>query len=357
MMTKNTSSSRILAIESSCDETAAAVVIDGCRVCSNVVATQHDLHEEYGGVVPEIASRAHLERILPVVRRALAEADTTLDQIDAVTAGVRPGLIGSLLVGVSLAKALAWSRGLPFIGVDHVEAHLMGALLEAEPVEWPAVGLVVSGGHSSLFAMDGPLELSLLGATIDDAAGEAFDKAASMLGLPYPGGPRLDELAETHEGPLERRFPVSLLKRDSLDFSFSGVKTALLYAIRGIPRREGSVTVFERSSDDVNPADRAALAAEFREAVVRALIRKTTVALERTGAKSLLAGGGVVANRLLRRELTSLCHEKNIDLRLPDMPFCVDNAAMHAAVAHERWLRGESDDLSTTAQPTTRRKR
>lgn len=357
MMTKNPSSSRILAIESSCDETAAAVVLDGRRVRSNVVATQHELHEEYGGVVPEIASRAHLERILPVVRRALSEADTTLDEIDAVTAGVRPGLIGSLLVGVSLAKALAWSRGLPFIGVDHVESHLMGALLEAEPVEWPAIGLVVSGGHSSLYALDGPLEPRLLGATIDDAAGEAFDKAAAMLELPYPGGPRLDELAEAYDGVLERRFPVSLMDRDSLDFSFSGVKTALLYAIRGTPRREGSKTVFERSIDDVSTHDRMALAAEFREAVVRALVRKTAIALEKTGAGTLLAGGGVVANRLLRRELTALCDEKNIDLRLPDMSFCVDNAAMHAALAHERWLQGDFDDLSTTAQPTTRRKR
>ena len=345
----------ILAIESSCDETAAAIVLDGRRVLSNIVATQHDLHSEYGGVVPEIASRAHLERVLPVVRSALSEAGLPLSRIDAVAAGTRPGLIGSLLVGVSIAKALAWSLSKPFIGVDHVESHLLAGLLDAEEVPWPALGLVVSGGHTSLFAMKGPLNPELLGATIDDAAGEAFDKAAAMLGLPYPGGPYLDALAEEGDEGAPVKLPVSLLGKGSLDFSFSGLKTAMLYAIRGKPQRQGKKTVFARELDDLNDSERRALAVSFREAVVAALITKTRAALEQTGAKTLLTGGGVIANKLLRRELETLAREEELLLRLPPMSFCVDNAAMLAAAAHERFLRGDTDTLAATAQPTTRR--
>ncbi|MEE2680909.1 MAG: tRNA (adenosine(37)-N6)-threonylcarbamoyltransferase complex transferase subunit TsaD [Planctomycetota bacterium] len=348
---------RILAIESSCDETAAAVVIGGRHVASNVIASQHELHEPYGGVVPEIASRAHLERIDAIVEAALGEASTPLDQLDAVAAGVHPGLIGSLLVGVSYAKSLAWARGIPFLGVDHVESHLLAGLLGQPEVQWPAVGLVVSGGHTSLYSMHGPLELTRLGATIDDAAGEAFDKAAAMLELPYPGGPRLDQLAEESGAEPSIEFPVSLMKRDSLDFSFSGVKTAMLYAIRGTPRREGDRTVFDRSVQDLDPEQIAVLASSFREAVVRALIRKTRYALEQTGARTLLTGGGVIANRLLRRELTQLAEELGVDLRLPAMEYCMDNAAMLGVTAHERLLRGEADPLDTTALPTSRRTR
>lgn len=345
----------ILAIESSCDETAAAIVLDGRRVLSNVVATQHDLHSEFGGVVPEIASRAHLERILPVVRSCLSEADVGFDRIDAVAAGTRPGLIGSLLVGVSLAKALAWSLSKPFIGVDHVESHLLAGLLDASEVEWPALGLVVSGGHTSLYSMTGPLEPELLGATIDDAAGEAFDKAATMLGLPYPGGQHLDVLAESSGEPAAITLPVSLLGRDSLDFSFSGLKTAMLYAIRGKPRRQGTRTVFDRELEDLGDLERGALAVSFRKAVVAALLAKTRAALQRTNVPTLLTGGGVIANRLLRRELEFLAREHDLDLRLPDRAFCIDNAAMLAVTAHERFIRGETDPLETTAHPTTRR--
>jgi len=345
----------ILAIESSCDETAAAIVLDGRKVLANVVATQHELHAEYGGVVPEIASRAHLERILPVIRTARNEAGITFDRIDAVAAGTRPGLIGSLLVGVSLAKAMAWSLSVPFIGVDHVESHLLAGLLDADEITWPALGLVVSGGHTSLYAMDGPLDPTCLGSTIDDAAGEAFDKAASMLGLPYPGGPNLDALAEEHAPAEDLSLPVSMLGRDSLDFSFSGLKTAMLYAIRGKPRREGNTTVFDRSSADLDDRRRGELAASFREAVVAALVAKTRLALEQHRVKTLLAGGGVIANSLLRRELQSLAAEHELELRLPEMAFCVDNAAMLAATAHERFVRGQADPLETTAHPTTRR--
>ena len=347
----------ILAIESSCDETAAAVVLGGRRVAANVIASQHELHEHYGGVVPEIASRAHLERIDPVVEAALKQAGITLDQLDAVAAGVHPGLIGSLLVGVSYAKSLAWARGIPFLGVDHVESHLLAGLLEQPEVQWPAVGLVVSGGHTSLYEMSGTLDLKLLGATIDDAAGEAFDKAGAMLELPYPGGPRLDRLAEESGAQATIDFPVSLMKRDSLDFSFSGVKTAMLYAIRGTPRREGKRTVFDRSVQDLNSEEIAVLATSFREAVVRALIRKTRHALERTGACTLLTGGGVLANTLLRRELTQLTESLNVDLRLPAMDYCMDNAAMLGVTAHERLIRGERDPLELTALPTKKRTR
>ena len=350
----NSRETLILAVESSCDETAAAVVRNGRETLSNVVATQHELHEMYRGVVPEIASRAHLERILPVVRQALAEAGVGAEQLDAVSAGTRPGLIGALLVGVSLAKAVAWSLSVPFLGVDHVEAHLLAGLLDGEEVTWPAVGLAVSGGHTTLYRMRGPLELERLGGTIDDAAGEAFDKAATMLELGYPGGPLLDELAETHAGEPSVRLPISLLKRDSLDFSFSGVKTAMLYAIRGTPTRENGETIFPRSASELSPAERADLAASFRSAVVAALMRKTRAAVEQTGARTILAGGGVVANRLLRSELQAFSEERDLSLHLPRMDLCVDNAAMLAVSAHHRLIRGDRDPLSITAQPTSR---
>ncbi|MHC5004547.1 MAG: tRNA (adenosine(37)-N6)-threonylcarbamoyltransferase complex transferase subunit TsaD, partial [Planctomycetota bacterium] len=212
----------VLGIETSCDETAAAVVAGGRDVLSNVIATQHDLHAEYAGVVPEIASRAHVERILPVVRRAVKEAGVAYADLEAVAVGHRPGLIGSLLVGVSAAKALAWSLGVPIVGVDHIVAHLYAGLLDAPPAPAPALGLVVSGGHTSLLLLDDPLAPRVLGRTLDDAIGEAYDKAAAMLGLGYPGGPAVDRLAaEGDDRAVD--LPVSLLGPDSLDFSFSGL--------------------------------------------------------------------------------------------------------------------------------------
>ncbi|MEO1510896.1 MAG: tRNA (adenosine(37)-N6)-threonylcarbamoyltransferase complex transferase subunit TsaD, partial [Planctomycetota bacterium] len=246
----------VLGLETSCDETAAAVVEDGLTVRSSVVASQDDLHAEYGGVVPEIASRAHVERLTPILEASLAEAGLSIDAIDAVAVGHRPGLIGSLLTGVAAAKGLAWSLGRPVVGVDHVHAHLWAALLGMPRDEidalFPALGLVVSGGHTSIYRMESPATLARLGATIDDALGEAYDKAATMLGLPYPGGPALDRLAQEPDAD-ERAvdLPVSSLGRDSLDFSFSGLKTALLYQIRGVPRpaREGGG--FPRTLDEL----------------------------------------------------------------------------------------------------------
>jgi len=349
----------VLGLETSCDETAAAVVEDGVRVRSSAVASQHELHAEYGGVVPEIASRAHVERLMPTVREALDGARVTLGEIDVVAVGHRPGLIGSLLVGVSAAKALAWSLSVPLVGVDHVHAHLHAGLLDRGEPAYPALGLVVSGGHTSLYRCDSPIELTRLGATIDDAMGEAFDKAAAILGLPHPGGPNLDRLA-SEEGADERahEFPVSRLGRDSLDFSFSGLKTSLLYRVCGMPRPKSEGGGFERDHTTLTHGERRDLAASFRRAGVDAAILKLGRALgqlrdDGVGARSLLTGGGVTANSLLRSELERFAGGHGLELRLPELRFCVDNAAMIGGLAYELFGAGRVADLSLAAQPTT----
>lgn len=343
----------ILGFETSCDETAAAVVRDGTKVLSNVIATQHDLHARYSGVVPEIASRAHLERLTPVVREALAQASSSLGDLDAIAVGHRPGLIGSLLVGVSAAKALAWSLNVPIIGVDHVLAHLHAGLLEAEPTPFPALGLVVSGGHTSLFLLRSPLEIELLGRTIDDAVGEAYDKAATILGLGYPGGPMVDRLAQAGDDRAVE-FPVTLLAPDSLDFSFSGLKTAVLYEVRGHPVGRGEGARFERNVAALTDQRRHDLAASFQRAAVRAIMKKLDRARQRhPEARSLLVGGGVSANSRLRSELTSFAAGHGLDLRLPRMEYCVDNAAMIAGAAHAKLTVGQVDDLALSAHPQT----
>jgi len=354
----------ILGIESSCDETAAAVVRHGTEVLSNVIATQHELHEEYAGVVPEIASRAHLERILPVIRKAVDEAGVTFDDLGAVAVGHRPGLIGSLLVGVSAAKALAWSRDKPLIGVDHIHAHLHAGLLHAVPRAsldpahpandpasvYPALGLVVSGGHTSLFLVKNPHEITLLGRTIDDAIGEAYDKAATILQLGYPGGPRLDKLAQLGNDSAHD-LPVSMLDRHSLDFSFSGLKTALLYAVCGKPEGRGAHAVLPRDAGDLSEVEKADYAASFQKAAVTAIIRKVRRALKQYPASTLLTGGGVIANSRLRRELIELGKARNMRIMLPEMQFCLDNAAMIAGAAAARFDAGRFDDLSLAASP------
>ncbi len=325
----------ILGIESSCDETSAALVgVEGehLRVLSCSTASQDDLHEEYRGVVPEIASRAHLDRMIPVVRRACAEAGVKLGEIHGVAAGHRPGLIGSLLVGLSTAKSLAWSLGVPFVGVDHVAAHLVAALLDRSAVEWPAIGLVASGGHTSLFRMRSPLEFDLIGATIDDAAGEAFDKAASILELGYPGGARIDAIAESGDATV-LDLPMTRLK--GLDFSFSGVKTALSLAARE-PQYLG------RSAD---------LAASFRKVVVGQIIRNLSLALDENPTPSCLIGGGVAANTLLRSEALRVCGERRVELRIAEHRWCTDNAAMIAGAGALRIVRGECDGWDLAAQP------
>jgi N6-L-threonylcarbamoyladenine synthase len=339
----------ILGIESSCDETAGAVVRGGREVLSNVIATQHDLHERYAGVVPEIASRAHLERILPVIQEALHEAGVSMTDLDAIAVGHRPGLIGSLLVGVSAAKALAWSLGRPLIGVDHIHAHLYAGLLESRRPTFPAIGLVVSGGHSSLFIVHEPLDVELIGRTIDDAVGEAYDKAATILELGYPGGPVLDQLAQ-QGGDRAHDLPVATLGRDSLDFSFSGLKTALLYAVCGPPVGRGSTRTFERTASNLTHQQKADFAAGFQRAAITAVMKKVTRALDRhPTAQTLLVGGGVSANSRLRSELTTLAAGRGLDLRLPKLEYCLDNAAMIAGLASLRLERGDIDDLTLSA--------
>ena len=355
----------VLGIETSCDETAAAVVEwrDGApRVRSNVVSSQHDLHERYAGVVPELASRAHLERIVPVVREALASAGVDAGTLHAVAVGNRPGLIGSLLVGNAAAKAYAWSLGIPVLGIDHVAAHLAAGLIDAEPPAWPALGLVVSGGHTHLFRMDHPLHAELLGRTIDDAVGEAFDKAATILDLGYLGGPRLD--ARSSEGnPDAVRFPLPRLTARSvrggaagaadpdartLDFSFSGLKTALLYAVRGVPPSPGRAP--PPAPEPLTPQRVSDLCASFQAAAVAQVVdvvgrAHAHLAASGQAPRTLLVGGGASANRRMRADLASLGERLGMEVRLPALAYCLDNAAMIAALAHWRLATGERDDL------------
>ncbi len=349
----------VLGIETSCDETAAAVVRGGRSVLSNVVATQEELHEEYGGVVPEIASRAHLERIHPVVRRALEAAGAGREEIDAVAVGHRPGLIGSLLVGVAAAKALAWAWGKPIIGVDHIVAHLHAASLGAEALpEFPAIGLVVSGGHSNLFAMRSPLEVECIGRTIDDAVGEAYDKAAMILGLGFPGGPRVDLRAQRGDDRAHE-FPISRLEPASLDFSFSGLKTALLYAVRGTPTGRGAGATFERDASHLSESQIDDCCASFQRAAVAALILKLERAVKQRressgeSIRSIIIGGGVSANTRLRAEARSLADRLGVRLHLPAPAYCLDNAAMIAGLGGLRLQAGQVDDLSLSASPAS----
>jgi N6-L-threonylcarbamoyladenine synthase len=337
---------RILAIESTCDETAAAVVDDGVRVRSNVIATQFELHAKYRGVVPEIASRAHIENILPVISEALQHAACGLADIDAVAIAHRPGLIGSLLIGVTAAKTLAWSINKPLIGVDHVHAHLYSVVLDSEKnrdgsyfssPEFPAVGLVCSGGHTALYRINDWHDVALIGSTIDDAVGEAYDKVAAILGLGYPGGPIIDELAQQGD-PSGIRFPRSTLGRESLDFSFSGLKTAVLYHVRGVPGR------------DDHPApptekDIANIAAAFQEACIDVLIKKIRRAMKQFDARSVIIGGGVSANRGLRAALAKF----DVPVYFPDLQYCTDNAAMSGGLAHIHYERGEFSPLDLDA--------
>ncbi len=351
---------RILGIETSCDETAASIVENGSSVLSSFVASQHDLHAEYGGVVPEIASRAHVEAILPAVLAAVKQAGVPLADIHAVAVGHRPGLIGSLLVGVAAAKALSWSLGVPLVGVDHVHAHLYSGLLGSASNEevFPALGLVVSGGHTSIYAMNSWTDLKRLGATIDDAMGEAYDKAAVILGLPHPGGPNLDKLART-PGTNDRAedFPISRLSPTSLDFSFSGLKTAMLYAVRGVPSNPRQHTPHP-PPPPLTDARKADLAACFQKAACDAVILKLKRAFDLQASRGtkpvgLLCGGGVTANSRLRLELDAFARARNLTLRIPKLEYCVDNAAMIAGLAYPLLQAGKVADLSLEPVPTT----
>jgi len=294
----------ILGIETSCDETAAAVVDDGTRVRSNVIASQVELHRKYGGVVPEIASRAHIERLDAVVQEAMDLAGCGPEQVDCIAVTHRPGLVGSLLIGVTAAKTLSWLWGKPLVAVDHVLAHACSPAIGLDQPPWPAIALIVSGGHTSLYQVRDLEAIERLGATTDDAAGEAFDKVATILGLPYPGGPEIEKLARTGD-PAAVRFPRTLLGKTSLDFSFSGVKTAVLYHVHGTGQTSGGLARWSGQ-------DLADIAAGFQAAVVDVLVTKTMRAVERTGVRTVVLGGGVAANSALRSALSAEC--KNRDL-------------------------------------------
>jgi N6-L-threonylcarbamoyladenine synthase len=324
---------RILGIETSCDETAAAVVVDGRHVLSSVVSSQVDLHARYGGVVPEIASRAHVELFTPVVAQAMLEAGIAgSEQVDAVAATVGPGLVGSLLVGVSAAKAMALVWDVPFVAVNHLEAHLYAAFLEEPDLELPLVVVLVSGGHTMLVSMEGHGRYRLLGQTVDDAAGEAFDKVARFLDLGYPGGPVIDRLAMKGD-PEAIAFPRPM-EREGYDFSFSGLKTSVVNHVRKHP--------------DVATAD---VAASFQEAVVDVLLGKARRAAREVGAKGLCLAGGVAANSRLRERALDVCHEEGLHAFLPSRAMCTDNAAMIAAAGFYRLESDGPSPLDTGADP------
>jgi N6-L-threonylcarbamoyladenine synthase len=330
-----------LAIETSCDETAAAVFTEEPKVLANVVASQTDLHARFGGVVPEVAARAHLQKLLPVIDEALTRAGVELKQVGCMAVLNTPGLVGALLVGVSAAKMLALALDVPLVSANHIEAHIYAARLAAGRDIFPCVGLVVSGGHTSLFHCRTALHFELLGATIDDAAGEAFDKVSSILGLGFPGGPAVEREAVSGS-PTAHRFPRSFLHDERLDFSFSGLKTAVLYTVHG-------QSVAHGDPPPPGPA-RADLAASFQQAVVDVLAAKARQALHRTGLKRLAVGGGVAANGCLRAALEHIAVEEGAELFIPPLSLCTDNAAM-AAVAVEKWRLGQWAPLDLDAVP------
>jgi N6-L-threonylcarbamoyladenine synthase len=326
----------VLAIESSCDETAAAVVRDGTTILSSVVASQIADHAEYGGVVPEIASRKHLEAVVPVIEEALRRSGVTLGEIEGVAATQGPGLAGALLVGLAAAKALAYVIGVPMVGVNHIEGHLLAIFLE-EAVEFPYVALAVSGGHTHLYLVEGVGRYRTLGQTVDDAAGEAFDKVAKLMGLSYPGGAVIDRLAATGD-PAAIRFPRPLLHDGSCNFSFSGLKTAVLTYLRKDPEaKEGY-----RLND---------LCASFQAAVCEVLVEKTALAVAASGVKRVVVAGGVACNSGLRREMERLALLKGLELHFPSPPLCSDNAAMIAVPADYYLVHGITGGPELDALP------
>ena len=346
---------KILTIETTCDETAAAVITDRLEVLGALVASQDEFHQRFGGVVPEIASRAHLERIVPIIDATLKQANTALDEIDAVSVANRPGLAGALLVGLASAKALCLAIDKPLIAVNHLQGHIYACRVALAQQQknasvddhrdiFPCVGLIVSGGHTSLYRCVGPIDFELLGTTIDDAAGEAFDKVAAMLGLPYPGGPTIQRAAATGN-PKAYRFPRPFLKdRKQLDFSFSGLKTAVRYKIAG----PGAADFSQINLSQQETAD---IAASFQEAAVDVLLGKTVQALRKTGMSTLCIGGGVAANARLREKMTQAAEKHGFHLHIAPLNLCTDNAVM-GAIAIERYNAGLFESLDLEAYPT-----
>jgi N6-L-threonylcarbamoyladenine synthase len=326
----------VLGIETSCDETSAAVLVDGRRVLANVVASQDAIHAPYGGVVPELASRRHLEIITPVVERALAAAGVRLPDVDGLVVTQGPGLVGSLLVGISVAKSLAWVHRKPLVGVNHLEGHIYAAFLTEDPPEHPFLALVVSGGHTALYHARAPLQYTLVGQTRDDAAGEAFDKVAKLLGLGFPGGPIIQRTAEQGD-PRAIAFPVAQMTDGARDFSFSGIKTAVSQYVK----RHGPLA----------PAQVADVAASFQAAVVKMLVRKTVRAALHLGVKRIVVSGGVAANGPLRASLAAEAAEHGLRLHIPPPRLCTDNAAMVTAAGTDRLRAGERAPLGLNAAP------
>jgi N6-L-threonylcarbamoyladenine synthase len=333
---------RILTIETTCDETAAAVVTDELDVLGAVVASQDELHQRFGGVVPEIASRAHVERILPVIDEALQQAGVKLSELDAVAVANRPGLAGSLLVGLMAAKTLCFAQNLPLIAIDHLQAHIYACRISSGREVFPCVGLIVSGGHSNLYRCQTALDFTALGGTIDDAAGEAFDKVASMLGLPYPGGPSISKAAAEGDSAAIT-FPRSFIHEDRIAFSFSGLKTAVRYHLAG-PGKTDLSTV------DLDARELANVAASFEQAVVDCLAAKAMLALKETDLNTLCVGGGVAANRRLRDRLARDCEQRGVDLQIAPLSLCTDNAVM-GAIAWEHYAAGQFSDLDLDIMP------
>jgi N6-L-threonylcarbamoyladenine synthase len=328
----------VLGLETSCDETAAAVVEDGRRVLSDVVSTQVDIHRRWGGVVPELASRNHIVQVMPVVHEALTRAQKTLDDVDLIAVTSGPGLIGALLVGLQVAKGLSLATGKPFVGANHLEGHLLAIRLIEEAPEPPFLGLVVSGGHTSLYEVQAYGQYKLVGSTRDDAAGEAYDKTARILGLPYPGGLPIDQLAQKGD-PEAIRFPRAL-PGDNFDVSFSGLKTAVLHHVQkhGLPQGQAL----------------ADLCASFQEAVADVLSKKLVAAARRLGHKQLVLCGGVAANSRLRALCSERAKERGLNMFLPPVRLCTDNGAMIAVAGYEAYRRGLRGDFRLAADPAWR---
>jgi len=328
----------ILGIETSCDETAAAIVLDGLDIKSSTVHSQISIHQQYGGVVPELASRSHTERIFPVIDAALMQAGISKNELDAVAVTIKPGLMGSLLVGVTAAKSIAFSLGLPLIGVDHIKAHIYANVFEHDRLKFPCLGMVVSGGHTSIMVGKDPVEWEVIGQTIDDAAGEAFDKAAKILELTYPGGPAIEKAAETGDEN-SIAFPRTLLDKESLNFSFSGLKTAVLYTCRGKTARSA------RDNELIVPVNDAA--ASFQKTVVDIIITKIKRAWKQYQVGYFYIGGGVICNKRLRRALEEWSKESNVNVHYPSIDFCTDNAAMIAGLGYHYFKNNDFIDMDT----------
>lgn len=328
---------KILAIESSCDETAAAVVVDGREMLSNVISSQIDIHEKFGGVVPEIASRKHIEAVSFVVEKAIRDADLTIDDIDAIGVTYGPGLVGALLVGLQYAKGLAYATNKPLIGVNHIEGHICANFIEHKDLKPPFICLVVSGGHTFIIDMKDYGEFDVLGQTRDDAAGEAFDKIARAIGLGYPGGPKIDKLSkEGNENAIE--FPQARFDEDTLDFSFSGVKSSVLNYLNKM----------EMKNQEINRAD---VAASFQKAVVDVLVKNSMKACKTRGVDKIVIAGGVACNTHLREALDDAGKKNNIKILYPSPILCTDNAAMIASAAYYEYNKGKTADLSINAIP------